>query len=77
MVRRALLKHINPVKYLVHSMQLEDNNTNSKIIPKYKVKHYMNNPNTMLSKAHLTTLNVNNFKMVEAMGLKMTALRPS
>jgi hypothetical protein len=31
----------------------------------------MNNPNPLLSKAHLTTFNLNNFKMVEAMGLKM------
>jgi hypothetical protein len=27
-------------------------------------------PNLLLSKAHLTTLNMNKFKMIEAMGLK-------
>jgi hypothetical protein len=26
-------------------------------------------------KAHLTTFNINNFKMIEAMGLKITASR--
>jgi hypothetical protein len=31
---------------------------------------------TMLSKAHLTTLNLGNFKMTEAMGLKIISLRP-
>jgi hypothetical protein len=34
-----------------------------------------NNPNPQFSKAHLTTLNLNNFKIVEAMGLKIIALR--
>jgi hypothetical protein len=33
------------------------------------------NPNPKFSKAHLTNLNVNNFKMIEAMGLKIIALR--
>jgi hypothetical protein len=32
-----------------------------------------NNPNPQLSKAHLTNLNLNNFKMIEAMGLKIIA----
>jgi hypothetical protein len=36
---------------------------------------YIYNPNLLLSKAHLSTLNVNNFKMVEALGLKIIALR--
>jgi hypothetical protein len=27
------------------------------------------NPNPLLSKAHLTTLNISKFKMIEAMGL--------
>jgi hypothetical protein len=34
-----------------------------------------NNRNPFLSKAHLTDLNFNNFKIVEAMGLKIIALR--
>jgi hypothetical protein len=34
-----------------------------------------NNPNPKLSKAHLTTLNLNNFKMIEAIGLKIIASR--
>jgi hypothetical protein len=33
------------------------------------------NPNTLLSKALLTTLNLNNFKIIEAMGLKIIASR--
>jgi hypothetical protein len=33
------------------------------------------NPNTLLSKAHLTTLNLSNFKMIEAMGLKIIVSR--
>jgi hypothetical protein len=36
---------------------------------------YINNPNPLLSKAYLTNLNLNHFKMVEAMGLKIIALR--
>jgi hypothetical protein len=31
------------------------------------------NPNPQPSKAHLTILNLNNFKMIEAMGLKVIA----
>jgi hypothetical protein len=31
----------------------------------------VNIPNPLLSKAHLTNLNLNHFKMVEAMGLKL------
>jgi hypothetical protein len=31
----------------------------------------MNNPNPLLSRAHVTTFNLNNFKMIEAMGLKI------
>jgi hypothetical protein len=31
------------------------------------------NPNPLLSKAHLRTLNLSNFKMIEAMGLKIIA----
>jgi hypothetical protein len=34
-----------------------------------------NNPNPLLSKAHLTTLNINKFKMIEATGLKIIASR--
>jgi hypothetical protein len=33
----------------------------------------INNPNTRFSKAH-TTLNLSNFKIIEAMGLKMVPL---
>jgi hypothetical protein len=33
------------------------------------------NPNPQFSKAHLTNMNVHNFKMIEAMGLKTTASR--
>jgi hypothetical protein len=29
------------------------------------------NPNPQFSKAHLTNLNLNNFKMIEAIGLKI------
>jgi hypothetical protein len=32
-----------------------------------------NNPNSQFIKAHLTTLNLNNFKIIEAMGLKIIA----
>jgi hypothetical protein len=35
----------------------------------------INNPNPQLSKAHLTNLKLNNFKMIEAMGLKINASR--
>jgi hypothetical protein len=35
----------------------------------------INNPNPLLSKAHLTDMNINNFKMIEAMGLKIIASR--
>jgi hypothetical protein len=35
----------------------------------------LNNPNPLLSKAHLTTLNLSHFKMVEAMGLKIITSR--
>jgi hypothetical protein len=31
----------------------------------------INNTNAQFSKAHLTTLNLNNFKMIAAMGLKL------
>jgi hypothetical protein len=31
--------------------------------------HGINNPNSLLSKAHLTNLNLNHFKMVEDMGI--------
>jgi hypothetical protein len=31
----------------------------------------LNNPNPLLSKVHLTTLNLGHFKMVEAKGLNM------
>jgi hypothetical protein len=33
------------------------------------------NPNQQFSKAHLTTLNLNNFKIIKAMGLKIIASR--
>jgi hypothetical protein len=33
----------------------------------------INNPNPHFSKAHLTNLNLNNFKLIEAMGLKNIA----
>jgi hypothetical protein len=31
------------------------------------------NPNPLLSKVHLTTLNIDKFKMIEALGLKIIA----
>jgi hypothetical protein len=34
------------------------------------------NPNPQFSRAHLATLNLNNFKLIEAMGLKINASRP-
>jgi hypothetical protein len=34
---------------------------------------YINNPNQLLSNAHLIKLNLNHFEMVEAMGLKIIA----
>jgi hypothetical protein len=36
----------------------------------------MEHPNQQFSKAHLTTLNLNNFKMIEAIGLKLLQLGP-
>jgi hypothetical protein len=33
------------------------------------------NPNPQFSKAHLKTLNLNNFKMIEFIGLKIIASR--
>jgi hypothetical protein len=33
------------------------------------------NPNPQFSKVYLTTLNLNNFKIIEAMGLKIIASR--
>jgi hypothetical protein len=36
----------------------------------------INNPNPQFSKAHLTTLNLNNFKMIEGMGLKILLRGP-
>jgi hypothetical protein len=35
----------------------------------------ISNPNPQLSKAHLRTLNLNNSKMIEAMGIKVIASR--
>jgi hypothetical protein len=35
----------------------------------------INNPNPLLSKAHLTTLNLNIFKVIEAVGLRFIASR--
>jgi hypothetical protein len=35
----------------------------------------INNPNPHFSKVHLTTLNLNNLKMITIMGLKIIALR--
>jgi hypothetical protein len=35
----------------------------------------INNPNPKFSKDHLTSLKLNNFKIAEAMGLKMIASR--
>jgi hypothetical protein len=34
-----------------------------------------NNPNPQFSKAHLTNLNLNNFKITKAMGLKIITSR--
>jgi hypothetical protein len=36
-----------------------------------------NNPNPQFSKAYLTILNLNSFKIIEAMGLKVIASRSS
>jgi hypothetical protein len=36
-----------------------------------------NNPNPHFSKARLTTLNLNNFKIIEAIGLEITASKSS
>jgi hypothetical protein len=36
----------------------------------------VHNPNSMLSKVHVTILNFNNFKMIEAMGLKLSLQGP-
>jgi hypothetical protein len=35
----------------------------------------INNPNPQFNKAHLTSLNFNKFKIIEAMGLKIIASR--
>jgi hypothetical protein len=35
----------------------------------------INNPNPQFSKAHLTNLNLNNFKIIESMGLEIIASR--
>jgi hypothetical protein len=35
----------------------------------------MNNPNPLLSKAYLRNLNLNNLKIIEAMGLEISASR--
>jgi hypothetical protein len=35
----------------------------------------MNNPNPLFSMAHVTNLNLNDFKMIEAMGLKIIPSR--
>jgi hypothetical protein len=35
----------------------------------------INNPNPQFTKAHVTNMNLNNFKMIETMGLKITASR--
>jgi hypothetical protein len=35
----------------------------------------INNPSPQFSKAHLTTLKLNYFKMIEDMGLKIIALK--
>jgi hypothetical protein len=40
-------------------------------------QYYISNPNPLLSKAELTTSSLSNFKMFEAMGLKIIALRSS
>jgi hypothetical protein len=37
---------------------------------------YINNPNPLLSKAHFTALNLSNFKIIEAMGLKLAYQGP-
>jgi hypothetical protein len=33
------------------------------------------NPNPQFSKAHLTALNINNFKVIDAMGIKVVTAR--
>jgi hypothetical protein len=35
----------------------------------------INDPNTLMRKAHLTTLNIKEFKMIETMGLKIISSR--
>jgi hypothetical protein len=37
---------------------------------------YINKPNPLFDKAHLTRLNLSHFKMVEAMGLNITSRPP-
>jgi hypothetical protein len=44
----------------------------NKLVAIFTMEH---NPNAHFSKAHLTALNHNNFKMMEAMGLKIIASR--
>jgi hypothetical protein len=39
-------------------------------------KHNLNNPNPQFSKAYLTLWNLNNFKMIEAMGLNLLPRGP-
>jgi hypothetical protein len=39
--------------------------------PAYQFPTMLNNLNPLLSKAHLTSLNLSHFKMIEAMGLKI------
>jgi hypothetical protein len=44
-------------------------------LSQYIYKKNINNPNPQFSSAHLTDLDLNNFKTIEAMGLKIIALR--
>jgi hypothetical protein len=43
--------------------------------PMYQFATMLNNPKPLLSKAHVTSLNLSHFKMVEAVELKMIASR--
>jgi hypothetical protein len=43
--------------------------------PSYQYPTTINSPNPLLSKAHVTCLNLSHFKMVEAMGLEIIALK--
>jgi hypothetical protein len=57
---------------LVHLLSLHKLTVNN-LVAMVTMEQY---PNPLLSKSHQTTLNPNNFKMIEAMGLKVIASSP-